>query len=203
MLHIFFSYADVVRTGILMIRLPRALSSCSLLQSRKWVAAPSPPPNMVHGDNNIQTDSLCTQWQYGCDVPLSRLQPDWMSWFYLRWFIMLLDIMHRKQDPLLSVSQYHGLTLDTTLFTLFSFPILIYVAIHRGKWREAERDEGLIGPAEEGYTWGKLRAVNKWRKLKGNIEGLIECFELDWGSDRGSVPVVCSNLHRPETSTLP
>lgn len=60
---------------------------------------------------------------------------------------MLLDMMHRKQDPLLSVSQYHGLTLDTTLFTLFSF-----VSFHRGKWREAERDGGLIGSIEEGYT---------------------------------------------------
>lgn len=44
------------------------------------------------------------------------------------------------------------ISLDTTLFTLFSFPILIYVSFHRGKGREAERDEGLIGPAEEGYT---------------------------------------------------
>lgn len=114
-----------------------------------------------------------------CDVPSSGLQPDWMSWFYLRWFIMLLDMMHGKQDPLLSVSQYHGLTLDTTLFTLFSFPILIYVSFHRGKWREAGRDVGLIGSVEEGHTWGKLRAVNKWRKLKGNVEGLIECFELN------------------------
>lgn len=65
---------------------------------------------------------------------------------------MLLDMMHRKQDPLLSISQYHKLILDTTLFTLFSFPILIYVSFHRGKWREAERDGGLIGPAKEGYT---------------------------------------------------
>lgn len=93
MLHIFF-YMPL--TLVLMIRPPK---HCHLVHYFRAENELQYSFNMVHGDNSIQAHSFCTLAIQEClwRVSSRRLQPDWMSWLYLRWFILLLDMMHQHK----------------------------------------------------------------------------------------------------------
>lgn len=132
-------FLHTLLTVVLMIRLPM---HCHLVHYFRAENELQYSPNVAQGDNNSRADSFCTLaireclWRSG---PSRGLQPDWMSWLYRRWFIMLLDVMqsHKTRSSLISITTSRAGAGHSCVYFI-RFPILIYVSFHWGKQRLGE-----------------------------------------------------------------
>lgn len=111
---------------------------CHILHLLKAECEQHRSNNMARGDNGVQTDSFGV-----CDTPVAMAQcavsqsawpraaaaaaaAEGLNVLFLSGLIHNVigsNARNTKQGSLLSVSQYHGLTQNLIVFTLFCFPL--------------------------------------------------------------------------------